>query len=163
LIFGRFGLPELGIRGAAAGHAAALTIEGTLLTAMLLARRSPLPLRGACEQLVDGSALPRVLRVSGPAFAEKLIYHTGDMGYVAMSGLLGAKAMAANQALVAIEAICFLSADGFGVAAGALCAQKLGAHRPADASRAGLLAAAMATAWLTSIGVVFATLPRLLM
>jgi putative MATE family efflux protein len=173
LIFGRFGLPELGIRGAAIGNAATMAIEGLLLGAVLLSRWSPLPLRrpepakrlhGAEEQLhPDRVALFRVLRVSVPAFAEKLFYHAGYLGFVAIIAMLGAQAMAANQALVAIEAICFLSADGFGVAAGAVVAQKLGAGRPAEASRAGWIAAAMAIAGLSVMGVIFAAMPRVLL
>lgn len=71
--------------------------------------------------------------------------------------------MAANQALLSIEAIGFLSADGFGVAAAAVIAQKLGAHRPGDATRAGWLAAGMSVALATTIGVTLALAPRLLM
>jgi Na+-driven multidrug efflux pump len=104
-----------------------------------------------------------VLRVALPVFGERLFSHAGYLGFAAIIGLLGAQAMAANQVLVAIEAICFLSADGFGVAAGAVAAQKLGAQRPMAAARAGWIAAAMAVGWLTSMGVIFAVMPRLLM
>jgi len=161
LIFGRFGAPALGIRGAAIGNAATMAIEGVLLTAALLSRRSPLSLRGvAFDREADLGALRRVLRVSGPAFAEKGVYNAGYLAFVAIIGLLGAAAMAANQALVAVEAVCFLSADGFGVAAGAVVAKKLGAGRPADAARAGWLAVAMSTALLTVLGLVFLIAPR---
>jgi putative MATE family efflux protein len=162
LIFGRFGFPELGVRGAAVGTASTMAIEGLLLGAALLSKRSPLPIRRAS---LAGSAaeLARVLRVSGPAFAERLLYHSGYMGFVAIIALLGATAMAGNQALSSIEAICFLSADGFGVAAGALMAQKLGAGRPSEAARGGLLAAGMAVALLSSFGLLFVVAPRLLL
>jgi multidrug resistance protein, MATE family len=175
LIFGRFGLPELGVRGAAIGVAATMIIEGLLLTAALLSSWSPLPLRSGAARLdraaagalpslrARGAALARVLRVAGPSFAERLAYQVGYMGFVAIIGLLGAAAMAANQALISVEAICFLSADGFGIAAGALVAQKLGAGRAADASRAGLIAAAMAVVVLSTFGVLFAAAPRLLL
>jgi putative MATE family efflux protein len=163
LIFGRFGAPALGIRGAAIGNAATMTIEGLLLAAALLSRGSRLPVRATLrEGRADREALTRVLRVSGPAFAEKAAYHAGYLGFVGIIGLLGDQAMAANQALVAIEAVCFLSADGFGIAAGAVVAQKLGAGKPGDASRAGWIGAAMATALLTVLGVAFVVAPRLL-
>ena len=161
LIFGHCGFPELGIRGAAVGHAATMSIEGLLLVAVLLAKGSPLPIRA--RSAGDAAALRRVLRVAVPAFGEKALYHAGFLGFVAIIGLLGTEAMAANQALLSIEAIGFLSADGFGVAAAAVIAQKLGAHRPGDATRAGWLAAGMSVALATTIGVTLALAPRLLM
>jgi multidrug resistance protein, MATE family len=159
LIFGYAGLPELGVRGAAIGHAATMGIEGVLLSCALLWRRSPLPLlrvKGFRDEL------RRVLAISLPTFAEKGVYHAGYLAFVAMIGLLGSRAMGANQVLVGIEAICFLSADGFAIAAGAVVAQKLGAGKAGDASRACLAASAMAVALLSAFGVLFATAPRLL-
>lgn len=161
LIFGRFGAPELGIRGAAAGNAATMAIEGIFLAAALLRRTSLLPLRTTpFDRALDRDALRRVLRVSVPAFAEKGVYHAGYTAFIAIVGLLGSLAMAADQALLAIEAICFLSADGFGIAAGAVVAQKLGAGRPAEAARAGAIASLMAIALLSTVGVIFLLAPR---
>src|SRR5262249_36095646 len=153
LIFGLAGLPELGVRGAAIGHAATMSIEGVLLTCVLLSKRSPIPVmvRGA----QGWGELGRVLSVSVSTFAEKGIYHAGYLVFVAIIGLLGSRAMGANQVLVGIEAICFLSADGFAIAAGATVAQKLGAGRANEAARASLLAAAMAVALLSAFGVLF--------
>ncbi len=161
LIFGHLGFPELGVRGAAVGHAATMTIEGLLLLAVLLSKSSPLPLRQRRDG--DVEALRRVLRVAWPAFGEKALYHGGFLGFVAIIGLLGTEAMAANQALLAIEAIGFLSADGFGVAGAAVIAQKLGANRPGDATRAGWLAAGMSVALALTIGLTLAVAPRPLM
>jgi len=162
LIFGRWGLPELGVRGAAIGAAVAIAIEGVLLASVLLSRHSPLPIR-KLRWGEEREALGRVMRVSVPAFLEKITYHSGYLGYVAIIGLLGSVVMASNQALVSIEAICFLSADGFGIAADAVVAQKLGAGRPDEASRAGFYAAGMAVALLSSFGLLFAAAPYLLM
>lgn len=161
LIFGRFGFPELGVRGAAVGHAATMSLEGLLLLAVLCSKKSPLLLRGRLRG--DAAALRRVLRVAWPAFGEKAIYQAGFLGFIAIIGLLGTEAMAANQALLAVEAIGFLSADGFGIAAGAVIAQKLGARRPGEATRAGWLAAGMSVALATLIGLSFVVAPRLLM
>lgn len=166
LVFGLLGAPELGVRGAAIGTAVATVVQALVLIASLLRAGSPIPLRevlgGGRSRTSLRDPLRRVLRVSGPAFAEKIVYHAAYLTFVAMIGLLGATAMAANQALVSIEAICFLSADGFGIAAAALVAQKLGAGRAAEASRAALVAAGMAMALLTACGLVFVAAPRLL-
>lgn len=161
LIFGKLGLPEMGVRGAAVGTAATMAIEGAVLTYALLSKRSPLPLREVGWS--DGMpAFRRVLRVSIPAFGEKAVYHGSYIAFVAIIGLLGAAAMAANQGLISIEAVSFLSADGLGVAAGAIVAQKLGKKRLGDASSAGWIAAGIATAMLSTFGIVFAIVPRAL-
>ncbi len=165
LVFGIGPLPELGICGAAIGAAAAAVVQGVLLVGVLLSRSSPLPLR---EELARGGALDlevlrRLLRVSVPAFLDKLAYNGGYVAFVAIVAMLGTAAMAANQALVSIEAICFLSADGFGIAAGALVAQKLGQGRPGDARRSAEIAARFSVLLLTAFGLVFVLAPRLLM
>jgi putative MATE family efflux protein len=161
LIFGLLGAPQLGIVGAAIGTAIAIGLEAVLLVAWLFSRFSPLPLSGI--ERVTLTPLRRVLRISAPAFAERFVYHVGYLGFTVIIGLLGAVAMAANQALVSVESICFLSADGFGIAAGALVAQKLGQGRADEAERSGLIAMAMAILLLTSFGVIFALFPRFLM
>lgn len=161
LIFGKLGFPALGVRGAAIGAAATMAIEGLVLTGMLLSKKSALPLRavGSSEAL---PAFRRVMRVSLPALAEKVVYHAGYLSFVAIIGLLGAAAMAANQGLISVEAVSFLSADGFGVAAAAIVAQKLGKKRATDAMSAGWISAGLATALLTVFGLVFALAPRAL-
>ncbi|WP_434044005.1 MULTISPECIES: MATE family efflux transporter [Sorangium] len=177
LIFGHLGLPALGVRGAAVGVACTMATEALLLTAALLSRSGPLPLRAApapsaappgapaapdplTPRQANAAALARVLRVAAPAFAERSAYHAGYIGFVAIIGLLGATAMAANQALIAIESVCFLSAEGFGIAAASLMAQRLGARSPRDAARVGLIAAVMAIVALSAFGVLFALAPR---
>jgi Na+-driven multidrug efflux pump len=60
--------------------------------------------------------------------------------------------MAANQSLISVESICFLSADGFGIAAAALVAQKLGAGEPDAAQKVARIGARDAMAALTLFG-----------
>ncbi len=156
LVFGHLGAPALGMRGAAIAAAVAILVEALVLWLRLGAR-----LPGSHGPPAPG-ALRRVLAVSGPAFAEKALYHVGFLGFVALIGRLGPTAMAANQALIAIESIAFLLADGFGVAAGALVAQKLGAALPDEASRAARLATAMAALPLLLVGLAFLAFPAAL-
>lgn len=153
LIFGRFGLPRLGARGAAIANVSALAIEASLSLLALSRRGAAVGLRFDAELDVrDG--LRRVLRVSTGAFGERALYHTGYLVYVRITNGLGPLAMAAHQALLSLESVSFLSADGFGVAAGSRVAQRLGAGDPGGARRAGWIAAAASGALIAVVAVV---------
>jgi putative MATE family efflux protein len=160
LILGAWGVPALGMRGAGISTTITFAVEAAALQLALLARTRGVSLRrdaGAAPASVDdyrseGRAL---LRVATPAVLERILYHAGYLGFIAVLGRLGDAAMAANQSLISVESICFLSADGFGVAAAALVAQKLGAGERGEASRAARTATCYAVISLTTMGLVF--------
>ena len=160
LIFGHFGMPAMGTRGAATGSVLAMAVQVVLLLAALMRRDGRVSLRGRGGEL---AAARRFLRVSAPSFAEKIIQHVGFFLFVTMIGALGATAMAANQSLVSLESICFLSADGFGIAAASIVAQRLGARLPEEAAHAARVATGLAVVSLGSVGLLFALVPELLL
>lgn len=163
LVFGVGGLPQLGIRGAAIGAAAAMLIQAVILVHALARRCPAIPFMESRRDLRAKETLVRLLRVSVAAYLEKLVYNGGYVLFVVVIARLGDAAMAANQAMVSIEAICFLSADGFGIAAGALVARKLGEGRPSDARAVAAIATRMAIGLLGACGIAFLVAPRLLM
>ncbi len=160
LVFGHLGMPALGARGAAIGSVVSVGVEVVLLLWSLAGRSGKVSLRGRGGEL---DALARMTRVSLPVVAERVAIHVGYFLYVGMIAALGEVAMAGNQALVSVEAICFLSADGFGIASAALVAQRLGAGNAQEARRLGLLGVRMAVALLSVCGILFAIAPALLM
>ncbi len=160
LVFGELGMPSLGAQGAAIGSALAFGLETVALLAVLARRDGRVTWRGRGG---EREATRRMLRVAGPSLGERAIQHTGFLGFVAMIGALGPGAMAANQALISIESIVFLSADGFGIAAAALVAQRLGAGRPDHAERAGLAAAKLTVVVLSGVGVIYVAIPEWLL
>lgn len=166
LVFGLFGAPRLGVQGAALGAACAMVLQAALLLRVLLRERSALPVRACLLEgrgAVDPLVIQRIVRVSVPAFADKVVYAGGFLVFVVLVAWLGAVDMAANQAISSVEAICFLSAEGFGVAAGALVAQNLGAGAPARAERVASVAAGMAVATLGLFALIFLAAPRALL
>ena len=76
----------------------------------------------------------------------------GYLTFVRMVNGLGPTAMAAHQAMLSVESVSFLTADGFAVAGAARVAQGLGAKDEQAARRAGTTAAMMSAA----LGAVFA-------
>jgi putative MATE family efflux protein len=151
-------VPALGARGAGISTALTFAFEALVATAALASRSRPVSLRR--RPAIEEPARPareegRLLaRVAFPAFLERVVYHVGFLTYALMVAQLGDQAMAANQALISVEAICFLSGDGFGIAAAALVAQKLGAGEPEQARRAATIATRDAVLLLTAFGLV---------
>lgn len=161
LVFGALGAPALGVRGAAIGCALTNILQATLLARRVLAKDAVVsPSLSSSLRLT--SAARRVLRVSGPAFLEKSLYHAGYLAFVGIIALLGTAAMAANQAIISIEAIAFLTADGLGIAAASLVGQKLGQGRPEEAMRVGYVAALLSCVALSLFALVFLMFPRTL-
>jgi len=164
LIFGAWGAPELGIAGAALGTAASMLTHMLLSLAALVRGSGPVKLvrralpAGGPRALL--APLGPVLRVAGPAFGEKIVFHAGYMAFVVLVGRLGEAAMAAHQALIAIESLGFIATSAFGVAASALVAQRLGAGRPEEASRAGWMATGIAVAALCGVSLLFLAVPE---
>lgn len=156
LILGAFGVPAMGARGAGISLALTFALEGGLALLALMRRDRPVSLRRASDEVSSierRDEVRELVRIGGPAFAERVLYHLGFMTYVLIVTRLGDDAMAANQSLISVESICFLSADGFGVAAAALVAQKLGAGKPEEARSAAFISTRYAMMTLTAFGI----------
>src|SRR4051812_46864049 len=156
-------IPVLGARGAGISTAVTFGLEAGLAILALMSLSRPVSLRrkkGAGESEGEGvrahqgaGVEARMLaRVAVPAFFERVLYHVGYVGYVLIIARLGDASMAANQSLISIESICFLSADGFAIATAALVAQKLGAGEPLAAQRVARIGAVDAMILLTMFG-----------
>lgn len=159
LIFGEFGFPELGMRGAAFASAAAFIVNALILGAALLRKGSALPFKLGHVWRFSNRSARRILSVSFPAAIERLIFHAGFIGYARIVTGLGTAAMAAQEALIAIQSIVFLPGEGFGVAAGSITGRNLGAGRLADAEKGVKVATWMAVTPLVLAGFVFLSAP----
>ncbi|NER35549.1 MAG: MATE family efflux transporter [Oscillatoria sp. SIO1A7] len=156
LIFGNFGAPALGVKGAAIGSVVAIAINATILVAVLWRGTKALTLLGRGGEL---AALGRILRVSLPAFSEMLFRSICYMVYTAIIGSIGSVAMAAYEAIIGIEIVFVEMADGFGIAAAAIVSQQLGAHRPSSAAAGTRVAIAIAAASLSIGSLLFFLIP----
>ena len=157
LILGTSWSPPLGMTGAGVSTVLTFGLEAALACAVLMRgsglvslRRRASARRGDTRE--EGRAMRRIAL---PALLERVLYHAGFLGFVWMIARLGDEVMAANQALVSVESVCFLSADGFGIAAAALVAQKLGAGKVQQARGCAILSARYAAVLLTSLGLTF--------
>ena len=144
LIGGGLGFPAMGARGAGISTSLTFLIEAILGLAVLSSTKRNVSLRARPQDREKKLELRDEFRsmrtIALPAVLERVLYHLGFTAFVLLIVRLGDQAMAANQALIGLEAVCFNSAEGFAIAAAALVAQELGAGRPAEARRAAGIA-----------------------
>ncbi len=136
LIFGHFGCPALGVRGAAIASALSFA-AGAALILVLLARGGlalQLPRR---ERWPRVDVIVRILRVGYPAAIEHILMQLGFFLYILFASAYGTSAVAAYFIGVRILALSFLPGFGFSAAASTLVGQNLGAGSPEQAERSG--------------------------
>jgi putative MATE family efflux protein len=153
LLWGMGPFEEMGIKGAAIGTFVSFASGAALVMIVLFRRRGAVSLRGFIRPTY--AALRPVLKLSGPAFGEKVLFHSAFVIFAAYVGHLGTLEMSANQALIAIESLGFIIAHGFSVATAALVAQKMGENKINDASAVGWIAAGLGTVVLSGVGLLF--------
>jgi len=156
LIFGRWGLPRLGVRGAALGTLISEILGGAVLI-LLLSRRRLVLLRARAFQTTQ---FRRIVRLGLPILGERLLTHIMQILYARLLFGFEVAAFAAHQIGLNIEAMSFLSGLGFSQAATTLVGQNLGAGRPQRATRSGYQAGIVGVVLMSLFGVIFLLVPE---
>ena len=134
LIFGRWGFPALGVRGAALA-----TLFGYLLNALLMLAKLRLGFSGMrltwASLRIDRNLLKRLGLLAWPVGAERMIMRMGFVFYMRVVSALGTVALAANQIALRLESVSLTIGFGFTVAATTLVGQAIG-HRDVAEARA---------------------------
>ncbi len=156
LIYGRFGFPALGVRGAGIALTTSLFVGAILF--LLALRRSPLGGAFAAANLrphLDWSK--RILRIGIPAAIQGVLRTLSMMSFTGMLARAaeGAAGVAALQIGIRAEALAFMPGFGYSVAASALVGQSLGARDPERAERYGWAATGQAVIVMVVMGFVF--------
>lgn len=163
LIFGKWGLPRLGIVGAGIGT---LTAQVCMLCFILYSyrrrenfRRVLLGVRHGGYQRVH---FKRLLGLGIPSALQGL-FEVGLFASAAfVSGLVGVKALAAHQVGVGLAAMTFLMCSGFGVAATIRVGHNLGDKAYKTMRRVGFSALFMGIGFMLITGLLFVALRDLL-
>jgi putative MATE family efflux protein len=153
LIFGHFGIPALGVAGAATATTLAFT-AGAVFGVGLLARGNLALRLHARPWRIHRQVVRRVLRVGYPSALEHLLMQIGFFLYIVFAAHYGTAAVAAYFIGVRILALSFLPGFGFAAAAGTMVGQSLGAGRPEAAERSGWAALGLALRLMTVAGIV---------
>lgn len=151
LVYGAFGLPALGVAGAALANDVALAI-GALATLALWLRGRLVVGVGPAGQDFARDRIGRLMRIGTPAGLEQAAFQLGFTAFIWIVALYGNAANAAYQIGVQILSFSFLVGFGFSIAASTLVGQNLGAGDPAAAERSGWRAMWLAVAVMVVFG-----------
>ncbi len=158
LIYGKLGLPPLGVKGAAIAIAIS---EG--IGAFYLLLRS---LQKKCLVIVkqmEWKLTMMTIRLGYPIFIDRLLQNAGSLAFAKVVLLYGTAVYAAHQVGLAIEAFSFMPGYGIAIAAATMVGQNLGAGRPVDARISAYEANRLAVMLMAAMGLVFFFFPYALL
>jgi multidrug resistance protein, MATE family len=161
LIFGNFGFPELGIRGAGYATSIAGSLTFLLYLVLLLARGDLQRFKFKAGFEPDGDLIRRYLKFGVPGGGHQFLDVIGWTIFILILGRLGTEALAVSNAAFSINTLAFMPAIGFGIGASILVGQYLGADQPDFAERAVQNSFKMAFGFMVFVAILFVIFPKL--
>jgi putative MATE family efflux protein len=133
LIFGKFGLPELGIQGAAVAAVIARALECVTLISITYALKSPVA--ASLRELTDfdPAFLARVIKPMLPVILNELFWSLGITAYNVIYGRMGTESFAAMNIVSTIEQVAFVIFIGISNATSVFVGNRIGEGREDEA------------------------------
>jgi MATE family multidrug resistance protein len=155
LIFGKFGLPELGIVGAAIGTIGGSFTAFVILLAAYLSRRVDDRYATRSTWRFDPVMFRRLLRFGAPAGVEIFLNISAFNVFVQLMHSYGANVAAATTITFNWDIVAFIPMLGLAAATTSVVGQHVGASDPAGARRATLIALRLAFVYSGSMALLF--------
>jgi len=156
LIYGRWGMPSLGVQGAAI----AVGLAEAVGVCYLAVRCVPLLHRSAHIRF---DFLRTIWQVGAPVSGERIVQQAGILAYTKIVLLYGTVSYAAHQVGLSIESLSFLPGYGFAIAAATMVGQSIGAGKYTRAKLENWEANRLAIGIMSLMGIVFFFFPYALL
>jgi MATE family multidrug resistance protein len=164
LIYGKLGLPALGVVGAAYATVLSRLVMAVYLLIVIVRRE-----RGTPSGLhdvpfaVDLARIRAIVRLGWPAAGQILLEVGVFAAASALAATIAPAAVAAHQIVLNIVGLIFMVPYGLGTAAAVRVGQAVGRRDPDGVRAAGWTALALATGTMFCSAVLFIVVPRLLL
>jgi len=160
-IFGHFGFPALGVLGSAWATLVSRWLMALLLLAWGWRYLHPY-LREFAPRVFNIDALARMVKLGGPIGGQMLL-EWGAFGLVGLlMGWLGVLQMAAHQVALSLASLSFMVPMGIGSAAAVLVGHAVGREDASGVRSASLAALVVATGFMSTMALLFLTVPAML-
>ena len=161
LIFGRWGFPELGIKGAAIATVVAGVFSLLVFFALLFAGDNDNIYHTRRGWRLEKDLLSRLLRFGFPSGVQFFLEIGAFTGFVLVVGRLGTASLAATNIAFNINTLAFMPMIGCGIAISILVGQYLGSEKPDIARTAVYSGFHLTFVYMASIAAAYVLLPDL--
>jgi len=162
-IFGNWGMPELGVAGAAWATVCAGTLSMTVYFVLFLRRRSRQEHGTQSSWRFDGELFVRLMRFGLPSGIQFMLDMLGFALFVTFVGRIGAMALAATSMAFQINSLAFMPMFGFNMAVSTLVGRSLGKNRPDLAKKSTWTAASITLCYMSMVAAGYWFFPELFM
>lgn len=153
LVFGLWGLPELGVKGAALGSVFGFGLNAVLVAWKLSSGFDGIRI-GLKSFMPDFGLLWRIVHLAWPVAAERAVMRFGFIFYMRVVAALGTVVLAANQIALRLESVSLTVGFGFTIAATTLVGQAVGRKEPRaaeESARATMILGVAVAAVMTTV------------
>ena len=159
LIFGHWGFPELGIRGAALATVLAGLFSFSVFLLLLASGSHNQTYQTLHGWRPEGELFWRLIRYGLPSGVQFFLEIAGFTVFVLLVGRLGTASLAATNIAFNINTLAFMPMIGCGIAISVLVGQYLGAEKPELAQSSTYSGFHLAFAYMVTIALAYVLLP----
>lgn len=160
LIFGKFGFPEMGIRGAAWATVIAGFISPLILIGLFYGKRYRVEYKTLSALRPDFPLLRKLLKYGIPSATQLLLDISAFSVFVMLAGTMGERSLTASNAAFSVNHIVFMPLLGFGIAASTLVGKYQGMRKPELAYKSALTAWKLGSIYMLAFALSFVLLPE---
>ncbi|MFV0438342.1 MAG: MATE family efflux transporter [Desulfopila sp.] len=163
LIYGRWGLPELGIEGAGIATVSAWGVSCLLFAALIFTRDHDRRFGVYQNRGFDGKLFRRLLRYGIPGSLQFTLDILAFTLFILLVGRIGTRELAATNIVLAINALAFMPSMGVSQGISVMVGQALGRTRPVEAKGAVASAARLLLLYILVVDLGFIFFPELVL
>jgi MATE family multidrug resistance protein len=159
LIFGHWGFPEMGIKGAGIATVSAGAFSFLAFLVLLSSKSNNKKYHAINGWRPQKDLFNRLLRFGFPSGVQFFLEMTGFTGFVLLVGRLGTASLAATNIAFNINTLAFMPMIGCGIAISVLVGQYVGADKPDLAQTSVYSGFHLTFAYMASIAAAYALIP----
>lgn len=159
LIFGHFGFPELGIKGAAIATVMSACVSFIIYLVIIMRPEFCTKFCTSSRRKFDLHLLRRLIRFGLPNGVQFFLDIAGFTAFLMLIGQLGRDSLAATNITFNINNLAFMPMIGFGIAVSVMVGQYLGEDQPALAQKSAFSGFHITIIYMSLMAILYLTHP----